>query len=47
MFLTVWDLRAVNMVTKQTVATSIDREKDDIAGHFGNIYSELYNSADD
>ena len=33
--------------TKRTVATSIDGEKDDIAGHFGSIYSELYNSAED
>ena len=33
--------------TKRTVATSIDGEKGDIASHFGNIYSKLYNSAED
>ena len=33
--------------TKRMMATSIDGEKDNIAGHFGNIYSKLYNSADD
>ena len=33
--------------TKQIVATSIDGEKKDIVGHFGNIYSTLYNSAED
>ena len=30
----------------QSVANSIDGEKEDIAGHFANIYSELYNSID-
>ena len=25
----------------------IDGEKEDIAGHFGNMYSKVYNSADD
>ena len=33
--------------TKRVVATSIDGENSDIAGHFGKIYSELYNSAED
>ena len=33
--------------TKLTVATLIDGEKEDIAGHFGNMYSKVYNSADD
>ena len=33
--------------TKRTVATSIDGEKNNIAEHFGNIYSKLYNSAED
>ena len=33
--------------TKRTVATCIDGEKSDIAEHFGNIYSKLYNSAED
>jgi hypothetical protein len=33
--------------TKRTAATSIDGEKENIAEHFGNIYSNLYNSADD
>ena len=33
--------------TKRTLATSIDDEKENIAEHFGNIYSNLYNSADD
>ena len=33
--------------TKRTVATSIDGVKENIADHFGNIYSNLYNSADD
>ena len=33
--------------TKVVVATSIDGEKDNIAEHFGNIYSTLYNSAKD
>ena len=30
-----------------TVATSIDGELEDVPDHFGNIYSTLYNSADD
>ena len=33
--------------TKQVVATTMDGEKKDIAGHFGKIYSTLYNSAED
>ena len=33
--------------SKPVVATSIDGEQNDIAGHFGNIYSRLYNSAED
>ena len=33
--------------SKQVVATSIDGVKDDIPGHFRNIYSKLYNSVDD
>ena len=33
--------------TKQIVTTSIDGEKKDIVGHFGDIYSKLYNSAED
>ena len=33
--------------TEQMVATSMDGEKKYIVGHFGNIYSTLYNSAED
>ena len=33
--------------TKQVVASTMDGEKEDIAGHFGQIYSTLYNSAED
>ena len=33
--------------TKRTIATSIDGQKENIADHFGNIYSKLYNSAED
>ena len=33
--------------TKPVVATAIDGEKANIAEHFGNIYSTLYNSAED
>ena len=32
---------------KPTVATSMDGEKDDIPGHFKNIFEDLYNSAND
>ena len=32
---------------KPTVASSMDGLKDDVAGHFKNIYSELYNSVED
>ena len=33
--------------SKPTVATSMDGEKDNISDHFGAIYSQLYNSAED
>ena len=33
--------------TKQVTANSIDGEKDDIPGHFKDIYSNLYNCVDD
>ena len=33
--------------TKQAVATSIDGVTEDIPDHFRNIYSKLYNSAED
>ena len=32
---------------KNVVASSMDGQKDDIAGHFKGIYSDLYNSVDD
>ena len=33
--------------TKQIVATSMEREKKDIVGHFWDIYSILYNFSED
>jgi hypothetical protein len=32
---------------KPTIATSMDGEKDDIPGHFKNIFKDIYNSAND
>ena len=32
--------------SKQMVATSIDGVKDNVPGHFKDIYSKLYNSVD-